>query len=219
MESFKTLTNAFRRLKNMIKIHVLTIGLIALLLSPFNHEAISQIGPKSIRVSLYNEATTLPDGGIFHTPLHPGITVGTDLFARSGKHWQKSLGADLTFYHHELSENALMLDAIYTLGYKFGFGLQLKLITGAGYKHSFLPGDVYRFENGVYQKGPDRGMSHVNIKLGLGLEFPINDKISLTADQKLMVALPYSESLPFSLNSFRGIGVKINLLYNKDKGK
>ena len=217
METFMKLTTAYRRLKNMIKTHAMTIGLIALLLYTFNQEGISQIRPKSIRVSLYNEATTLPDGGIFHTPLHPGITVGADLLTGSGKHWQKSLGADLTFYYHELSENALILDAVYTLGYRFGFGLQLKLITAAGYKHSFLPGDVYRFEDGQYRKVKDWGMSHFNLKLGLGLEFPINEKISLTADQKLMVALPYSESLPFSLHSFRGIGVKINLQYNKSK--
>ena len=219
MKTIKNLLTASGRFRNMIKLHVMTIGLIAFLLYPFNHEAISQIGPKSIRVSLYNEATTLPDGGIFHTPLHPGITVGTDLLTRSRKHWQKSLEADLTFYHHEMIENALMLDVMYSIGYKFGFGLQLKFITGAGYKHSFLPGDVYRFENGEYKKVADWGMSHVNMKLGLGLEFPINEKISLTADQKLMVALPYSKSLPFSLHSFRGIGVKINLLYDNGKGK
>ena len=219
METIKNLMTAYWRFKNMIKIHVMTIGLISFLLYPFNHEAISQTGPKSIRVSLYNEATTLPDAGIFHTPLHPGITVGADLFTRSGKHWQRSFGADLTFYHHEMSENAIMLDAVYSLGYRFGFGLQLKIITGAGYKHSFLPGDVYRFENGEYHKVTDWGTSHVNMKLGLGLEFPINEKISLTADQKLMVALPYSESLPFSLHSFRGVGVKINLSYNNRNGK
>ena len=219
METLKNQITASGRFRSMIKIHTLTFGLIVLLLYPFNNEATSQIGPKSIRVSLYNEATTLPDGGIFHSPLHPGITVGTDLLTRAGSHWQKSLGVDLTFYHHEMSENALMLDAIYSIGYKFGFGLQLKLITGAGYKHSFLPGDVYRFENGEYQKVTDWGMSHVNVKLGLGLEFPINERISFTADQKLMVALPYSESLPFSLHSLRGIGVKINLLNNKGKGK
>ena len=215
METLKNLTKAYDRFKAIIKIYFMTLGLIATLFSIGNQEVIAQLKPKSIRVSLYNEATSLPSGWLFSYPIHPGIAVGTDLMSKSGKHWQKSFGVDLTFYHHKISENAIMLDATYSIGYKLGFGLQIKWITAAGYKRSFLPGDVYKFEDGEYRRITDWGMSHFNFKLGFGLEFPLNGRFSLTTDRKMMIAFPYSKSLPFSAHAFTGFGVKVNLAYDR----
>lgn len=180
-------------------------------------EALSKIKPASIRVSFCNEATSLPGKRFFSLPVHPGLVLGTDLRIKSGKYLQRSTGAELTFYHHRMSENAIMIDAMYALGFKPVPWLQLKAIAAAGYKHSFLPGDVFLFENGDYRKTTDWGMSHFNMKLGLGLEFKLNEKFSLTADYRSMVAVPYSESLPFSAHTFTGFGVKMNL--PNDRGK
>lgn len=187
------------------------IGLVSILLLATNQEGFSQIKLRTLRASFYNEALSLPTIRLLRAPIHPTITVGTDFWVKSGKHWQQSLGSDLTFYHHRLSENALIVDGIYSFGYKFGFGLQAKLIGGIGYKHSFVAGEVYKFEDGEYKKAINWGTSHFNVKVGLGFEFPLNEKFSATADYKFMIATPYSEALSFSTHTFIGVGFKIYL--------
>lgn len=167
--------------------------------------------PKTFRASFYNEATTLPTMHLVRLPIHPCITLGTDLWLKSGEHWHRSAGADLSFYHHRLNENAVMLDAIYNIGYAFGFGLQPKLIAAIGYKHAFAPSESYTFKNGEYQQETNWGTSHVNLKLGFGLEYPLTEKFCITSDYKFMVDAPYSESIPFSTHTFIGVGLKMKI--------
>jgi hypothetical protein len=183
----------------------------AILLSIGKQEISAMTGPESIRVAFFNEATSLPGKSLISLPVHPGITVGTDLRSVSGRHLERSAGADLSFYHHRLSENAIMLDGVYAIGFKPFPWFQVKFIMGAGYKHTFLPGKVFNFEEGEYRQEADWGKSQFNMKLGLGLEFKINDTFSLTADRKFMVAVPYSESLPFSTHILTCFGIKMRL--------
>lgn len=186
-------------------------GLAACLLLLSSSDSFSQFKPQTLRVSMANEATALPSFRLTQAPLHPAFLIGTEFWVKSRKQWQQSLGADFTFYYHRLSEKALMLDAVYALGYQFKFGLQTKLLTGIGYKHSVLSGDVYRFDNGQYAKAMHWGKSQMNIKLGLGLEYPLNPKFSLTSEYKIMAVVPYSNFIPFSAHTFFGIGLKVKL--------
>ncbi len=165
---------------------------------------------KNLRVSVLNEAVSMPTTGFLQTPIHPGLSIGTDFRVKSGEHWQKTLGADVSFFHHRLSENAVMLDVAYALGYKFGFGLQPKFLAAVGYKHSLAAGEVYELKNGSYEETTYLGKSQFNAKLGLGLEYALNERYSLMADYRTMVALPYSQKLPFSLHTLLSVGMKVN---------
>lgn len=182
-----------------------------LLLSPALGYA--QIKPQNLRISLFTEATTMPTLKPIQFPLHPGILVGTDLWSSEGKHWQKALGVELSYYHHRLYEHALMLDAAYRLGYRFNFGLQINLLTNIGYKHSILQGPVYKFKNGNYEKAIHSGKAQFNAKLGLGLSYALNKTYSITTDYKIMMATPYApeKGMPFALHSLFGVGLNINL--------
>lgn len=165
----------------------------------------------NLKVSILKEAVSLPSGRLLENPIHPGITIGTDFRIKSNRHWQSTLGVDLSFFHHRLSENALMLDATYALGYKFGFGLQPKFLAALGYKHTLAAGEVYALENGVYEKTTYWGKSQCTAKVGFGLEYAFNEKYSLTTDYRTMVALPYSQKLPFALHTLLSVGMKVNL--------
>ena len=193
----------------MIK-KTIRIGFLATLLF-LGNKAYSQIGKKAIRISLANEAIALPSANPFSGPIHPTIFLGYDAKVKSKNHWQTAFGLDLGFFHQRLSENALMLDASYSKGYRIG-PITPKFLFAIGYKHSMPAGEVYKFEDGEYTKATFLGKPQFNTKLGLGLEYAINQQYSLTADCRMMVALPYSEKLPFSAHTFTGLGLKINLL-------
>ncbi len=172
----------------------------------------AQLRPKTLRVGFLNESMGLPTGIKTKLPIHPTVTIGTDFRVRSGKHWQRAFGADFYYYYQRSSEHALMLDASYRLGYKFNFGLQLNLTTALGYKHAILTGDKYKLIDGEYQKVSHWGKSQLNTKMGIGLEYPISEKYSITTDYKAMVVAPFGDRiLPFSLHTFLGVGLKINL--------
>lgn len=193
------------------------IGLIVAILLLSHQTGFSQIRPHNVRLSLYNEALTLPTIKVFKGPIHPGIMLGTDLCTKSVNHWRMALGTDLGFYNHKFNENAAMLDLAFALGYKFDFGLTPKITSAIGYKHAFFPSEAYQYKDGVYKKSPNLGTGSATFKLGLGLEFAITEKMSVTADYKMMISAPYSETLKFSLNSFIGLGAVLNLPDKKEK--
>ncbi len=165
----------------------------------------------TLRVAALNEATSIPSLRMLETPIHPGVSIGTDFRVKTSRHWQSTLGADLSFFHHRLSENALMLDATYSLGYRFPFGLQPKFLAALGYKHTLAAGEVYELKNGSYEEANYLGKSQFNAKVGFGLEYALNEKYSLTTDYKTMVVLPYSQKIPFALHTLLSVGMKVNL--------
>jgi hypothetical protein len=173
----------------------------------------AQVKPKAIRVMALSEATTMPTYKVVKLPFHAGVLIGADLWTKSGAHWQQAFGVDLSYYYHRFYEHAIMIDGLYTLGYKFNFGLQVNLPISIGYKHSILTGEVYKLENGSYKEIYDLGKAQFNGKLGIGLEFPVTDKLSIRADYRYMVALPYmpEKDMPFSLHSLFGLGCTIKL--------
>lgn len=172
-------------------------------------------GQKTLRVAFFNEATSIPSLRILETPIHPGLTIGADFIQRSRKHWHTAVGTDLSFFHHRLSENAVMLDATYALGYKFRFGLQPKFLAALGYKQTLAAGEVYELKNGEYEKANYLGKPQFNAKVGFGLEYALNEKYSLTTDYKTMLVLPYSQKIPFALHTLLSVGMKVNLKNNR----
>jgi hypothetical protein len=159
-----------------------------------------------------NESMSLPSWKLTKLPIHPTLNIGTDFRVKSGKHWQRSFGTDFYYYYQKSSEHALMLDATYRIGYKFNFGLQTNFTPALGYKHAILTGNKYELKDGKFEKTTHFGKPQGNLKLGLGLEYPLTDKYSLTSDYKAMFVAPQGDRiLPFSINTFLGVGLKINL--------
>lgn len=195
----------------MIKANLIGLKiLVVILLSAIQLQA--QIQPKNLRIGFLNETSSLPSTRLIRLPIHPTFNIATDLRVRSGKHWQRAFGMEAYYYYHRKVEHAIMLDASYRIGYQFNFGLQLNLTTALGYKHAILPSQKYEWKNGEYQPTTHWGKAQLNTKLGMGLEYPISEKYSITTDYKVMVAAPSGDIfIPFSIHTFLGTGLKIKI--------
>jgi len=153
---------------------------------------------------------------------HFGFVGGVDFWEKSNKHIKQNFGTNLSYYYFEGFEHSLMLDATYSIGYKFNFGLETKIITDLGYKASILEGDKYELIDGQYEKSNKTyGQSQVNLKLGIGLEYTFNDLIAVYLEAKLMGYLPYTPKayIPFNLNQIANFGIKYNFKTNKNETK
>ncbi len=147
---------------------------------------------------------------------HMGFVGGVDFWEKSHKQIKQSFGANVSYYYFEGFEHSLMLDATYSLGYQFKFGLQPKLIVDLGYKASILEGNQYVLDNGKYTKSTTLNtQSQINLKLGLGLEYAFNETISIYLEAKIMAYYPYIPKayIPFNLNEIASLGLKYN--FNK----
>lgn len=186
---------------------ILFIGLVSL-----TNLSFGQFSPKNLHLawSANNFGYKVP---VYN---HFGFLGGMDFWEKSGTHFQQSLGTNLSYYYFKGFEHSVMIDASYSWGYVFKFGLQLKLIADLGYKSSNLEGDKYVLKDGKYEKSHKiTGQSQVNIKPGFGLEQKINDKFSIYIEAKVMVYYPYTPKsyIPFNINQIANFGVKYN--FNK----
>ena len=173
----------------------------------------SQWNPKTLNVAFISESVSVPFGQIVTNPVHPGVSVGTDLMIKDQTAWYRSFGVEAGYYYHELYEHAIMLDAVYKFGFTFGFKLRTNLIGALGYKHSILSGDTYVLKSGEYVAKQHEGQPQVNTKIGLELAFPVNDKISITGSYLGMIAIPYApeKEMPFATHALLKIGTIIKL--------
>jgi hypothetical protein len=171
----------------------------------------SQWKPKTLKVAFVSESVSIPFGQVVIDPVHPGLTVGTDLMVKDQTAWYRSFGVEAGYYYHRLYEHAIMLDAAYRFGYTFGFKLRVSVIGMAGYKHSILTGETYVLENGEYKAKKHPGHPQVSPKIGFGLAYPVNSKISITGEYFGMFAIPYSpdQGMPFSTHALLRIGTTI----------
>ena len=190
---------------------ILLICILGMVVSG-NSSAWSQIKPKNLKVSLLTESISIPFSGVYLRPIHPGISIGTDLMLKDQIKLFRSFGVNAAYYFHEKYEHAFMLDAEYQIGYTFSFKFRTSLISAVGYKHSFLSGSTFVLEEGQYEKKTHLGQSQLNFKIGFGLEYPIMDKLSLTASYLGMIALPYApdRGMPFATHAFLNLGTKIS---------
>lgn len=167
---------------------------------------------KNIRVGVMNETISLPSIKLTKPPFHPTLNVGIDLREKGGMHWKRTFGADVYYFYHRQIEHAIMLDASYRIGYQFNFGLKPYFSTALGYKHAILSGETYKIIDEEYQRKSHLGKPQANLKLGFGLEYTISPKYTAMADYKIMASYPSGGIfVPINLNTFLGVGLKINL--------
>lgn len=171
----------------------------------------SQWKPRSLNVAFISESVSVPFGQIVTNPVHPGVSVGTDLMVKDQTSWYRSFGVEAGYYYHELYEHAIMLDGVYKFGYTFKFKLRANLTGALGYKHSILSGDTYVLKSGTYTAQQHPGKSQVNTKIGFGLTYPLTNKVSVTTDYLGMIAIPYSpdQGMPFSTHALLKVGTTI----------
>jgi hypothetical protein len=193
-------------MKKIIFIISLIIGLIT------SNTSFGQVSVKSLRFSITgNNLAYIPKYN------HPGFAFGVNFMEKQPKHFKKTFGMEFSYYRIVPMEQSMMLDITYSLGYVFNFGLEFKLLADLGYKFSAFTGDVYKFSDNHYVKTNIlKGKSQVNLKLGFGLEYPLNQKIAIFLHAKVNGYFPpLINSTSLIMNQELGLGVKFN--FNKNK--
>ena len=192
--------------------------ILTLFIAGFLHPNLSfgQFSPKSFRVAISgNNLNYIPKYN------HPGLAVGVDFRDKMGKHFRRTLGAELSYYKIKGMEQSVMLDATYSFGFVFRSGFEMKLLTDLGYKFSAFTGDVYKFSDGQYEKtNKIVGQSQLNLKLGFGLEYPLNDRFAILAHAKSnLYAPPLVNHLFIFINQELSLGVKYKFNQNNKTDK
>lgn len=131
------------------------------------HTCLAQEG-STIRISVFNESTSIPFTHLLNSPIHPGIQVGTDLPWKKGDHFRLYPSISVGYLFHRELYQAVYVN--FELGYdlQFGFGLNLKSALGLGYLHTFATRPEYQFADGRYRQGKDRGNARMMPSLSLG---------------------------------------------------
>lgn len=129
---------------------------------------------KPLVVSLFNLGTQLPGTGVlgvFTTPVHPGLSVGTEFRYNSSVVNQFFQTAKLGIYHHQYVQTGIQLysEAGYRRAIWRGTAAELRL--GAGYLHAFTATEVFKLQDGVYEKKLNLGRPQFMASGVIGLSY------------------------------------------------
>jgi hypothetical protein len=151
----------------------------------FHRESFAQSGPDGgnfilktisagppkylLTIGLFNEAAIPPLFNSFKPPLHPGVSAGVERFLAQRKKHYWSWASNIAFYHHRMLENGLFINTEIGLNYPLGRtrAFYAQSFLGVGYLRTYVPGKVYKFENGGYVEQNDKGTGHFIPSLSL----------------------------------------------------
>ena len=167
----------------------------------------------SVKISLINEAVSLPTVNILKTPLHPGFMLGTEFKIREKNRIKTLITTDFGYYYHQNIEHGIILRAGLKSEFHFNFGLSLFATFNFGYIHTIFAVPVYKYQDGVYKKVYNYGEPHSITTLGFGIAYTFlnNPKLfSIFLKSENAFVYPYGpiKGAPFMLFSFSHLGVR-----------
>lgn len=147
-------------------------GTLIFFLVIFNiSHTVSGQGDIPLKISVFNQGTNIPFTRILTTPIHPGIQVGTEVWAKETPRMRLYPSINIGYLFHNNLYQAIYANIELGYDYKFGFGLNIKSAIGVGYMHTFRTQEEYQFKNGQFVNGRQKGNSRVMPSLTLGLGY------------------------------------------------
>ena len=173
-----------------------------------------------VRISVGNEATAIPYTRFLSLPLHPSLQVGTEFEYKQSSHHYLYQTANLGYIFHNYLYQGAYISSEIGYDYKFGFGLNAKALFGLGYLHTFTTQQEYRFENGEFVKGADRGNARFmpSLSIGAGYRFDKNDDnpVEIFLLYQSWIEYPYSPGfIPVMTHICLQAGIKFFILTNR----
>jgi hypothetical protein len=169
---------------------------------------------KQFEISYFNNAIALPlsgKWGIFHSPTHPGLTVGTSLYWNNSPKNELFQSFRLGVYYQQFVQTGIQLYSTFNYRYNFNFGLGVGANLGVGYLHSFR--DLEQFEldeNGEYQEVANWGRMGLMFPIGLQLSCDLrkqNVPLRLFSEYQIWFQTPFSkEYIPVLPNTSLHVG-------------
>lgn len=169
-----------------------------------------------LELSFFNHAVTMPFDGIVMSPLHPGISIGTEYGYTEGRLGRIFQNLHVGYYHNKYNAKALFLKTEGGYRYTTGIGLFGEFSLGLGYLHSFHPREIFAMNaQGEYEQVKDKGKAAVIFlgALGIGYDFScrVGWPVSLFIRFQPFIQTPYSIESSLLPQSMVHFGVRVQL--------
>lgn len=184
---------------------------------------------KPLLVDIFSNATALPTRpGQLFSPIHPGITFGTEF--RYGKDSKTpgqtdkknifSQTAKLGYSYHRLVKTDMLLYSELHYTYRITQRFGLDALVGAGYVHSFSAVPIYVWKDTGYVRKPNPGKPRIMGTFALGTGYFIDKYKRLRAfvNYRFSIHTPFiNEYVPLLPNTALHIGLELPLGPNTQK--
>ncbi|MDX1910656.1 MAG: hypothetical protein SFV22_04175 [Saprospiraceae bacterium] len=165
-------------------------------------------------LSLFNLGTQLPGSGtlgIFTTPIHPGISAGTEFSYNRHPLNHFFQTAKLGLYYHQYVQTGIQLysEAGYRRFIWRGTAAELRL--GAGYLHAIAGTEVFKLKDGAYKKTANLGRPQFMGSGAFGLSYTLQKgerPPRFFLDYQFFLQMPFVKSyVPLEPNVALHLGV------------
>ena len=99
---------------------------------------------QNISLSFTNESIAFPFTS--YSEFHPGFELGTSLSTSEKRYSLRHVNVYAGWFLHQHIENGFYLRGEYSYSLKLGKSFTTGIYGGAGYMHTFYPGDIFEIE-------------------------------------------------------------------------
>lgn len=196
------------------------IGLALLFLLNTKTSAQQEVS-RPLVLSLFNNATLLPGAGklgVWGTPVHPGISLGTEFLYSTRPHHDWFQTARFAYHYHRYIQHSVQLMSEVGYRYHFGNPLDLESRFGLGYLHSISAAQIFELNDGVYEQKTSLGRPQANasLSLGLGYQLPAANAPRIFLAYQFYVQFPFvNEYVPILPNTALHLGLSFPFFHQK----
>lgn len=175
---------------------------------------------KEFQASVFNNATAFPFSGslgIFHAPLHPGISAAMTSQINQNPRHNLLISARFAYLYQQYVQHAVQLYP--ELGYRYVFnnGIKVGPKLGFGYLHAFT--DLQQFklnDQGEYYRMKNKGTPSLMASFALELGYDLHKVTSIPAmiftQYQLWFQTPFVKSyVPVLPNTALHLGLSYNI--------
>ena len=199
-----------------MKKHLILVFLLSSLISISSAQEDVIAGKKNIPLvlSFFKHNASLPFEGIIKSPLHPGVSAGTEFTYKTGKIGKIFQTINIGYFYNKFNAKALFLCSEFGYRKTMQLGLFGDLFIGLGYIHSFHPKEIYALNaHGEYEKAKDKGKSAYLISAAIGLGYDFSKKagwpFSVFIKYQYALQGPHNLDSPLWPNAMLHFGVRI----------
>lgn len=176
-----------------------------------------------LRLTILDNATLLPGGDAWlltGPPVHPGLSAGTEFGYRQGRHGRLFQSAVIQYQYHRYVQHTFA--AYSELGYRYAlrWPLNLEARLGAGYLHAIPAAQVFRPDQGRYQRKRSWGRPQLMAGVALGVGVRLPHAWTALLQYQFYIQTPFVRSyVPVLPNTALHAGVQFPLLQRKKQAK
>jgi hypothetical protein len=167
-------------------------------------------------ISVFNVATLLPGSSGNFSPIHPGLSAGTEFrYNHSSKNqWFQTAKLAVSYHQYVQTSVQLFSEAGYRRDIWRGLGAEMRI--GTGYLHSFPGVEFFQLKDGVYEKKNRIGRPQLMLTSAVGISYTLQSGKIPTRfflDYQFYLQMPFiKQYVPLVPNTVVHAGVALPLL-------